>query len=156
VLVTIGNSLRGDDGLPKLLAEALPARIRTKICLADLGTYTGLLPDCLSGHRSAVVVDATLNGSKPGSVSIADLGQAVGQASPIMLEKSHGFSLLDELKLGGQSSNLPQRALFFGIEVCQTEWGSQISPLIQDRIPALCRRLSRLIDTLLEESISHA
>lgn len=148
-IVTIGNSLRGDDGIAAALCDKLPERVLSGVCRFDLGPYTSYLADCLQGHKGAIIIDSTCDGLSPGSVSIVDLTTSL--AGPdVNINSTHGFSVADELKLAGQLGVLPNRLIFFGVEIGEVNWKEKISPALESKLPQLVSNLSFLVERILE------
>ncbi len=118
-IVTVGNSLRGDDGIASALCENLPATVLSDVCVFNLGTYTSYLSDCLKGHKAAIIIDSTCDGLSPGSVSIIDL-HALLEGPNLNINSSHGFSVADELKLAKQLGSLPIRLIFLAWKLAKS------------------------------------
>lgn len=149
-LITIGNSLRGDDGIAARLCDALPESALLDVCRFDLGPYTGFLKDCLYGHKAAIIIDSTQNGTAPGTVSIIDLDAMLERQSIINLNSCHGFSLADELRIAKQYGALPERLIFFGVEVENVDWTENLSTKLKDMLPLLVQDLSHLVKNVVE------
>lgn len=148
-IVTVGNSLRGDDGIASALCEHLPATVLSDVCVFNLGTYTNYLSDCLKGHKAAIIIDSTCDGLSPGSVSIIDL-HALLEGPNLNINSSHGFSVADELKLANQLGSLPNRLIFFGVEIGEVNWKETISPALKEKLPLLVSNLAFLVQRILE------
>lgn len=149
-VVTIGNPLRGDDGVATAICSAMPEATTRDVCRFDLGTYTGFLGDCLSGHKAAIIIDSTSNGTAPGTVSILDLGTLLDRTAPLALRSCHGFSLADELRLAKKHAHLPKRIIFFGVEIADIDWNEKLSPALQEQLPHLVLSLSNLVTRVVE------
>lgn len=145
-LVTIGNTLRGDDGIAQAVCNALGEAIAKSVCRFDLGTHTNLLPLCLAGHDTAIILDAVATGGTPGSLTILDLTHPARACSAGNISATHALSLVDELKIAGRAGCLPGKTLFFGIEVQDAGWGKDLSEALRSRLPVLARELERLIE----------
>lgn len=148
-IVTVGNSLRGDDGIASALCQSLPETVLSDVCLFNLGPYTSYLSDCLKGHKAAIIIDSTCDGLSPGSVSIVDL-HALLEGPNVNINSSHGFSVADELKLAKQLGNLPNRLIFFGVEIGEVNWKETISPALKEKLPLLVSNLAFLVQRILE------
>jgi hydrogenase maturation protease len=144
-LVTIGNTLRGDDGIAQAVCNALPDAVAESLCRFDLGSYTNLLPLCLAGHEVAIILDAVATGDTPGSVTILDLSDPTRACSAGSINATHALSLADELQLAGLTGCLPGKTLFFGIEVEDPGWGRGLSEVLRSKLPGLAGELERLI-----------
>ena len=148
-IVTVGNSLRGDDGIASALCENLPEAVLSDVCLFNLGPYTNHVSQCLKGHKAAIIIDSTCDGLSPGSVTIIDL-QALLEGPNLNINSSHGFSVADELKLAKQLGSLPNRLIFFGVEIGEVNWKETISPALKEKLPLLVSNLAFLVQRILE------
>lgn len=149
-VVTVGNSLRSDDGIASELCDTLPSSLLTQVCRFDLGTHTGYLADCLLGHKVAIIIDCTRNGTEPGTVTILDLSSVVNRSAKADIASCHSFSFLDELLLAAKQQQLPERMVFFGVEASNVDWSEKLSSEMKKTFPLLMSRLSFLISVLLE------
>ena len=147
-LVTIGNSLGGGDDMAASLCDVLPETALKDVCRFDLGSYTGFLAASLAGHKAAIIVDSTCNGTAPGTVSILDLTAMLDRAAPLKIESCHGFALADELRLAKRQGKLPRRIIFFGVEVGDQAATGQ--PIPNLKLSQSVRNLSFLVLKVLE------
>ena len=148
-IVTIGNSLRADDGIASALCDQLPHETMVDACRFDLGTYSNYLSECLKGHKAVIIIDSTCDGRSPGSITIVDLNSLL-ESSTLDIKSTHGFSLLDELKLAKEQDLLPPRLIFFGVEIGEINWKESISPALQEKLPQLVKNLAFLVQKMLE------
>lgn len=147
-LVTIGNSLRKDDAIAKLVAEALSDSTQNELCRFDLESYSQFLLDCVIFHEVAVIVDATKGQGKTGDVTIVDLADVVHNNAKLKVESCHGMSFLDELKIGDKTECLPDKVYFFGIEVGDTDWGEGLSQQMEAKRSEISKRLDQFLKSL--------
>jgi len=155
-LISIGNSLRGDDGIALKLCNLLPSQLARDVCRFDLGPYTGLLADCVVGHSTVVIVDATANGTSPGTVCCIDLSEGLENLPILNIRSSHGFSILDELRFAELAGYMPNRVMFFGVESAETEECEDLSLELKEKLPMLVDQLSQLVKRLQETKVKHA
>lgn len=146
-LVTIGNSSSREDGIASRLCNMLPEAALKGVCRFNLGSYTGFLSDCLSGHKAAIIIDTTKNNTAPGTVSIMNLSAMLDRATIMNIKSSHGFFLADELRIAKQYGTLPHRLIFFGVEVDAADCTKTVSTA---NLPQMVRNLSLLVTTVLE------
>lgn len=149
-IITIGNQLRADDGIAAALCDALPLHSLQGVCRFDLGVSTSRIAECLAGHKAAIIIDATCNGTGAGTVTLVDLNAAINRSAPLEIKSCHGFSLFDELRLAKQTIELPKRMVFFGVEVADTQWCDALSPDLKEEVPGLAKGLSKLVHRILE------
>jgi len=155
-LVTIGNPLRADDGIGMAVCDALPPDILNETCRFDLGSFTYFLIDCMVGHKSAIVIDSTMSENPAGSVIVLDLAEVLSARSPLKLHFSHGFSLLDELRVGQWRGLLPEKLFFVGIEAASTDWSERLSGVLTGKMPELVSEVSKIIEMNLERKAQYA
>lgn len=149
-IITIGNSLRTDDGIAAALCDALPHHSLRGVCRFDLGVNTSGIGHCLTGHKAAIIIDATCNGVDTGTVTLLDLNAAISKRTSLEIKSCHGLSLFDELRLAKQTIELPERMVFFGVEVSDTHWSDGLSQDLQGEIPTLTKGLSKLVHRIME------
>lgn len=163
VLITIGNPLRGDDGVASAVCDLLPKEINDYIRRFDLQLFTAFLPDCLNEVSAAIIVDAIRNGKRPGSTTIIDLiplliqvkqasGESTGQdkSTTLSLPSCHNISFMDELRFLGRENKLPARLIFFGIEIQEALWQAELSNEVKLALPTACNELNKLIQDLIQ------
>lgn len=163
-LVSIGNSLRADDGVGAVLTAGLSADLRQALCIFDLGLMTSCLAEALNGHRTALIIDAVhATGSpSPGQVHVAYLsglfentplsvggaqgpGAAVSSLVSVATRTSHGISWLEELSLVSKNAGFPERLYFFGVEAADDSVGQDLSRELSDKLPVIQEQLSHIL-----------
>lgn len=149
-LISIGNSLRGDDGVASVLCDSLSGKTLQMVCRFDLGCFTANIGDCLPGHRYCIIVDSMVASSPIGTVLVIDLLTAVRKPSWPVLQSSHGFSLLDELRIASARIQLPERVVFFGIEVGTNDWSSALTASMKERLARLVDELTAVVLNIME------
>lgn len=155
-LITVGNSLRGDDGVAEALCNRLSAKVLENVCRFDLGTHTNYLRDCLTGHRAAFIIDSICDDEKsPGAVTVIDLNELL-RNQKVKIKSSHGLSIIDELQLAKKQGPLPKDITFFGIVVDKANWGETLSPHIVEKLPSLVFQLTMLLESFLGSAAGNA
>jgi hydrogenase maturation protease len=155
-VIAIGNTLRADDGIGKLLSEKLPEPLSDQVCRFNIESTTQLVTNCLHCHKAAIIIDAMFSGGKPGESTVIDLHAVVRQTKAGVVNSCHGLSIIDELRIASLTSNLPDRLVFFGIEAECADWGAGISESVKERFPELVLELGKVTQDLLDEAASHA
>ncbi len=143
LVLGLGNLVHSDDGLGVHAIQNLAndPRIPCDVVLLDGGTQgLSLLPHICPFQR-LLVIDALDVGEAPGSLLRVE-GEALknlpGKASVHQL----GFAdLMVALELLGE---LPQEIVLIGVQPLSTEWGIEVTPLVQ-------KALDRLPDLVLEQ-----
>ncbi len=148
VLVTIGNSLRRDDAIAKIIADSLPSNIEEELCRFDLESYSQFLLDCVVFHQVAVIVDATKSEGNAGSVKIINLKEVLDRNLPLNIKSCHGLSFFDELKIANLSNQLPDELYFFGVETKNTNWGEGLSYDLEKESAKITEKLSEFLKSI--------
>lgn len=135
LVLGIGNVLMGDEGVgvhvvQKLAERQLPAEIE---CL-DGGTGSFLLLEPMQSARRVILVDATIDGNPPGTVT--RLTPRFSSDYPKTLT-AHDIGLKDLLDAAYFTGHPLEVTLFaVSIEELQ-EIGSDLSPVIAERLPQI-------------------
>jgi hydrogenase maturation protease len=146
-LITTGGGFSSDQGIAPALCDALPEGVLNGVCRFDLGSHVGFMADCLANHKAAIIIDSTMNGTAPGTVSIHDLAAGLKRTTPINIASQNGHSIAEELHLAKTSGKLPARTILFGVEAIGS---TELSIALQKSIPNLVENLSLLVSKVLE------
>jgi hydrogenase maturation protease len=133
LILGMGNLLLCDEGVGVHVARALAQRdLPPNVAVVDAGTaFLDVLPDIEKADR-ILLIDAMEGGGAPGSVYRVPFDQC---RHPEMLASLHGFDLSRVLFMAG-SDRAPEVTVF-GIEPARIEWGTELSPVIQQVLPAV-------------------
>jgi hydrogenase maturation protease len=135
VVIGLGNTLVGDEGIGVILAEKLP---ETYFCpdidCIDLGTSVFKLLYLLESRTKAIILDCALMGTEAGTIRSFNFNQA---------KSVRGFRhfSLHELDLFGMLAGAAKMGIalpeigFYGIQPAALEIGASLSPLLLERIP---------------------
>jgi hydrogenase maturation protease len=137
LVVGLGNILLEDDGLGVRAVEALgrdfatPADVR----IVDGGTLGLALLGDVAAARRVVLVDAVASDDPPGTLvrlTGDDVEPAVrGRLSPHQIGVA---DLLDALRL---IDHMPESVSMLGLTPATIELGTELSPAVEDALPAL-------------------
>lgn len=155
-IITIGNTLRKDDGIATVVCDLLPAHLRVATCRFDLGLHTGYILECMTGHRVAIIIDAMRNGAEAGTVALIEISNLKTAADSLRITSCHGISWMDELRLFARHEDLPSTILFFGVEIGSSEGEEGITSNLQENLPFIVRKLSCLIGGMQTKLNRHA
>ena len=133
VIIGIGNELCADDvvGLAvvrQLAAEGVPA-------VAAGCPGLGLL-DLLEGHDRAILVDAVVSGSPPGTIH--RFGRQDLPDRTLLPLSLHGVNAVDALALGQavDPDRLPRDVVIIGVEIAdRTPFKPGMSPAVAAAVP---------------------
>jgi len=100
LVIGVGNTLRGDDGVGVRIADELSAGPLPKdVTVLDGGTGGLDLLLHFEGAERVILIDAAQMGREPGQVRVFG-GERLGQASDVRFASTHGFGVAEVLALG--------------------------------------------------------
>ncbi|MEP0323998.1 hydrogenase maturation protease [Bauldia litoralis] len=135
LIVGIGNTDRGDDGVGRLIARRLKAMVAPEVRVVEHDGEAASLLACLEGVRTAFLIDACVSGGAPGAVRRLNLEQDGDTLPDLQFGIStHGFGLAEAIALGEALGNLPPRTVVFAIEAGGFETGAALTPAVADAI----------------------
>jgi hydrogenase maturation protease len=137
VVIGVGNLLLKDEGvgihaLKALQEMELPAGIK----LIDGGTSPDLIAYTKAGDR-LIIIDAARAGGRAGDVyrfKPADIAAGKG-----ILTSAHEMGVPENLALMAMTGNEPAETVIIGIEPGEIDWGTELSPRLQKRLPAIIK-----------------
>jgi hydrogenase maturation protease len=147
VVVGVGNAVRGDDAAGLAVAERVRARAPHGVDVVQCEQEPTRLLDAWAGADLALVVDASLSGTEPGTVQRFD---ATADAVPARTFRSstHAFGIGDAVELGRALGRLPEQVIVFGIEGEDFGLGSGLS----DRVAGAVDEVAETVLNELEEA----
>lgn len=133
LVLGIGNLLLGDEGVGVHVARTLrQERLPEEVVVLDAGTaFLDALPEIERAER-IVVVDAMQAGEAPGTVYRIPFEECARRENIASL---HEFDMARILYMLGRET--PPEAVVFGVEPETIDWGTELSPAVQETMPAL-------------------
>jgi hydrogenase maturation protease len=147
VLVGLGNPLAGDDGVGWHVAQHLRNDPRTPEDTEILSGGTDLLrqTDHLIGRKRVILVDAILNRSEPGKVTVLEDGWAELEGHR---EHAHHCSVIQTLNL--LRMVLPSLAAthitLIGVSINTVRMEPRLSPCLAERLPDILERVLQVLN----------
>jgi hydrogenase maturation protease len=136
----IGNALLRDEGIGCHVAHALEEIPLPDVKIIDGGTCPDVL-QFVEDTDKLVIVDAVKGGGTPGQIYRFHLEDiSLEQKSFLSL---HDVGLVDNLMLMQLWHDMSE-AVIIGVEPKEINWGLELSPELQEKIP-------QIIDTILAE-----
>jgi len=136
----MGNVLLRDEGIGCHVAHALEEIPLPDVKIIDGGTC----PDVLQFVEDAdklIIVDAVKGGGTPGQIYRFHLEDITLEQKPFL--SLHDVGLVDNLMLIQPWHNINE-AVIIGVEPREINWGLELSPELQEKMP-------QIIDTILSE-----
>lgn len=136
MVVGIGNPLLTDEGVGihvvrRLAEKELPPGVE----VVDGGTNTYDLIDAFSGADQVIIVDALKAGDEPGAIYRAPLDD-LGLKPDEGMVSLHEINFIEAMYMVRMLGYNPP-TIVIGIEPAQIEWGLDLSPALEARMPRL-------------------
>ncbi len=133
LILGIGNLLLCDEGVGVHVARALQREgLPEDVVALEVGTaFLDALPEIERAGR-IIVVDAMQAGHHPGTIYRVPFADC---ARPECIASLHGFDLSRVIFLAGRE--VAPEAVVIGVEPARIDWGTHLSPEIQEMVPVV-------------------
>ena len=141
LIIGIGNTLRGDDGIGPAGIAALKARGLVGAQLMT-GPGDGLWLLGVWKHAGwVVIIDAVTSGGQPGAVYRFD---AHRQALPtdLSFSSTHAFGVVEAIELARVLGQLPPQVVIYAIEGKHFAIGTRLSPEVERALDEVVARVA--------------
>lgn len=145
VIIGVGNLLQKDEGIGIHAVKALQEmQLPDNVTTIDGGTSPDILA-CTRAGDKLIIVDAARAGGEPGAIyrfQPADLNEEAGAALSV-----HELGVPQNLRLMLLSGSEPSEVVIIGIEPKEIEWGTELTPELEKKIPEIISVILREIST---------
>jgi len=133
LVLGIGNLLLCDEGVGVHVARALKRELLPEnVVTLEVGTaFLDALPEIEQADR-IIIVDAMQAEHAPGTIYRVPFADCV---KPECLASLHGFDLSRVIFMAGRES-IPETVVI-GVEPARIDWGTDLSPEIQEMVPSV-------------------
>jgi len=142
VIVGVGNVLLKDEGIGVHVVRALQemslASPKGEVDVVDGGTSPSAF-DSAEGADKLIVVDAARGGGAPGTIYRFAPDELSG--GPKLLYSLHDLGLLDGLRMMESAGNGPRETVIIGVEPAEVDWGLELTPTLEGKLPDVVRRV---------------
>jgi hydrogenase maturation protease len=143
VVIGVGNLLLKDEGIGIHAVKALQEiGLPPYVSLIDGGTSPDLIAYTRAGDK-LIIVDAARAGGKPGTVYRFKPEDLAGGGG--ILTSAHEMGVVENLNIMTLTGNAPQETVIIGIEPGEIDWGTELSPVLQKRLPEVVKIVLREI-----------
>jgi hydrogenase maturation protease len=143
VIIGVGNLLMKDEGIGIHAVKALQeVDLPPHVELIDGGTSPDLIAYTRAGDK-IIIIDAAKAEGEPGTIyryRPEDLVAGKGT-----LTSAHEMGVVENLKLMELSGNEPRETVIIGVEPKEIDWGTELSPELQERLPDIVKAVLREI-----------
>lgn len=142
LVLGIGNLLLGDEGVGVHTARALQQTTRPdEVVVLEVGTaFLEALPEIEQADR-IIIVDAMQADHAPGTIYRVPFDDCV---KPEIIASLHGFDLSRVLYMAGRITT--PEVIVIGVEPARIDWGTELSPVIREAMPAIIEAVRAEID----------
>lgn len=146
VVLGIGNTLLGDEGVGVYAVRALRARrpIPSDVVFVDGGTLSFTLAPVIEQALALIVIDAAELGAAPGTIRVfvnREMDAFLGERK----RNVHEVSLIDLLSVARLTDTLPARRALIGIQPQYVDWADVPTPAVARAIDPTCNLAMELI-----------
>ncbi len=152
-VIGIGNSMAGDDAIGPLIIKAMKAKPLDDVELIEAGLSGLGILDFMKGADTVILIDAVQSGKTPGTIHRLnipnDLGLLMRSAWNSGTTSTHGFGLGETLTLSHTLGTLPPTTLVYGIDLGQTEMGTEVSLHVKEAIKDVVSAIEKDVEAYL-------
>ena len=133
----IGNLLLKDEGIGVHVAHSLeraPSPGDVELQVVDGGTSPHLLP-LVEGADKLIILDAAKGGGEPGA--IYRFGPEAINIEDEGITSVHQIGLVETLRIMKSLGREPKKVVIIGIEPKEIDYGLELSPELERRIPEI-------------------
>jgi len=147
LILGIGNILMGDEGVGSRVAQFLNERgVPDRVECIDGGTGGMHLLGALQSASTVIIVDATLNKQKPGTIQRLEPRFSKDYPRTLTAHDIGLKDMLDAMYLMGEAP----RIILFAVTIPElNEVGLELSPEIENSIPEIAAMVLKEIDSIL-------
>jgi hydrogenase maturation protease len=141
LVLCIGNSDRGDDGVGAAVAEALDGRLPAGTELVTRGGDMLALVEDWAGFDTLICVDAAAPMGEPGRIHRIDLASEELPPGMVALS-SHAFGLGEAIALARTLGLAPRRIVVYAVEGESFETGAPMSERVAAAAAPAAKRVA--------------
>lgn len=152
-IIGIGNSMAGDDGIGSLTIQTLKAKPLDNVELIEAGLSGLGILDFIKGADTVILIDAVQSEGPQGTIHRLiipdDLGLLMQSSWNPGTSSTHGFGLGESLTLSHTLGTLPPTTLVYGIELGQTDMGTEVSLHVKEAIKDVVSAIEKDVEAYL-------
>ena len=141
LIIGLGNSLRGDDGVGTQIATLLASLALPEGVEVVQGGTPGLeLVNWMEGWQRVIIIDAADVARQPGEFVrfTPDQGHLLGDDQHLSI---HAAGLRDALLLAEILGTLPKEVIVYGVQPANLDWVDALSPEVEAAAPRILRAI---------------
>jgi hydrogenase maturation protease len=143
VVIGVGNLLQKDEGIGIHAVKALQEmQLPDNVTIIDGGTSPDILACTHSGDK-LIIVDAARAGGEPGAIYRFQPDDLVSESGAAL--SVHELGMPQNLRLMLLAGNEPSEVVIIGIEPKEIDWGTELTPELEQKIPEIVKVILREI-----------
>jgi hydrogenase maturation protease len=154
LVIGIGNPLRGDDGVGRIVAQCLREQNIPGLRVLEHEGETTWLMEVWEGADTVFVVDAISSASAPGTIRRCDAAHRSLQKVSLR-DSSHSFGLHEAVELARVWNRLPRRLIIYGIVGKSFDLGSELSSKVRQATRRVADRIVAELSAISSTSENH-
>jgi hydrogenase maturation protease len=143
VVIGVGNLLLKDEGIGIHTVRALQEiNLPQDVEIIDGGTAPDLIAYTEAGNK-LIIIDAAKAGGEPGTIyrfQPRDLSEEGGN-----IISAHDLGVTQNLRLMSLMGKEPGEIVIIGVEPKEINWGTELSPELQPKVPEIVRAILKEI-----------
>lgn len=148
IVLGIGNTLLGDEGIGVHALRALEARAADlgDVEYVDGGTLSFTLATAIEDADRFIVLDATQLNAAPGTVKLFEddaMDRFLGNQRKASV---HEVGLIDLMVMARLAGRFPERRALIGIQPQYLDWADAPTPAVAAAIPRACDLALEVLD----------
>ncbi|MGE5416410.1 MAG: hydrogenase maturation protease [Acidobacteriota bacterium] len=150
LVVGIGNPLLQDEGLGVHVVNQIEQMdLPLGVEVIDGGTHTYDLVDFFCQGENLIVVDALKAGGEPGTIYRASLDE-LGLKAEEGATSLHQLHFIEAMHMVNLLGHHP-KVIVFGVEPNVIDWGLELTPQVQAKMPKLLDFIEKEIQDMLAD-----
>ncbi len=145
--IGIGNHYRQDDSVGIHIAARLRSQNLPHLRVIDHSGEGAALMDAWRDADIVFLIDAVSSGAEPGT-----LVQFAAHDRPLpagyFAFSTHAFGVVEAIELARTLGELPSCCIVFGIEGARFDFGTELSPRVEQAVPVIVPRIVSAIASL--------
>jgi len=142
LILGVGNTLLSDEGLGVQMLDYLQTHYPNleNVTYVDGGTLSFTLASWIEDADSLVIVDAAELKAAPGTVQVFE-GETMDRFAGETKRSVHEVSIGDLLSIARLTDYLPENRLLVAIQPKNIDWGSDLSPEVEQAMPLAAQHI---------------
>ena len=142
LVIGVGNSDRGDDGVGRLVARLLRDRAPSGVLIEEQDGGAADLVDRLRDADSVILIDAAVTGALAGKIRMIDCTSDTATIPTRGAASSHGLGVAEAIALARLLHGLPRVCRLYAVEGVTFAPGAAMSPAVTAAAEELAAKLA--------------